>query len=106
MNVCEPCASSAHEGGFVAGDTQWTFAGSLLFADAAAVFAAAQALPLPASGIVDLAGLEQADSAALAVMLALKRRAAASGVRLQFASIPQGLATLASVYGVEELLAG
>ena len=90
----------------MATDGRWTFAGSLTFAYAAAVFAAAQELPLPASGIVDLAGLEQADSSALAVMLALKRRAAVSGARLTFGSIPQGISALANVYGVEELLAG
>ena len=99
------CESAPREGGFVAADMGWTFAGSLLFADAAAVFAAAQTLPLPASGVVDLSGLAQADSSALAVMLALKRRAASSGARLQFTSIPQGLKTLAGVYGVDELLA-
>ena len=99
------CAPAAHEGGFVATDTRWTFTGSLTFADAAVVFEAAQALPLPASGVVDLTGLGQADSSALAVMLALKRRAAAQGTRLQFAAVPHGIRALANVYGVEELLA-
>ena len=102
MIACSPAPS---QGGFVAVDERWTFAGSLVFADAAAVFEAARELPLPASGIVDLAGLGQADSSALAVMLALKRRAAAQGTRLQFAAIPQGIKALANVYGVEELLA-
>jgi phospholipid transport system transporter-binding protein len=99
------CATVAQTGGFVATDTRWTFEGSLTFADAPAVFAAAQALPMPASGVVDLAGLEHADSSALAVMLALKRRATAQGTRLQFTAIPQGIKALASVYGVDELLA-
>jgi ABC-type transporter Mla MlaB component len=94
------CAPAEHEGGFVATDTQWTFAGAL------DVRGRLCGVRRRAGMIVDLSGLEQADSSALAVMLALKRRAAASGARLQFASIPPGLATLASVYGVEELLAG
>jgi ABC-type transporter Mla MlaB component len=40
------------------------------------------------------------------VMLALKRRAAAEGARIAFAAVPAGVVALASVYGVEELLAG
>ena len=99
-------APASPEGGFVAKGERWTFAGRLTFADAAAVFEASRVLALPATGIVELAGLEQADSVALAVMLALKRRAAVEGVRLEFASTPPGIHALAHVYGVEELLAG
>jgi len=98
--------TDAPAGGFVAVDGRWTFVGKLNFADAAAVFAASRALPLPATGVVDLASLEQADSAALAVLLALARRAAGDGARLNFTSIPPGLRRLAHVYGVEDLLAG
>ncbi len=71
-------------------DGRWTFAGTLTFADAAAVFEASRKLPLPATGVVDLAGLAHADSSALAVMLALKRRAVGEGSRLAFAAIPHG----------------
>jgi phospholipid transport system transporter-binding protein len=92
-------------GGFVAGPDRWTIAGSLTFANAASVFATSRALALPASGIVDLTRLGQADSSALAVMLSLKRRATAEGTRLQFAATPSGLQALAHVYGVDELLA-
>ena len=99
------CAPSASEGGFVVTAKGWTFAGTLTFADATAVFEAARKLALPDTGVVDLSGLEHADSSALAVMLALKRRAAREGARLAFASIPSGILALARVYGVEELLA-
>jgi len=99
------CAPPASEGGFAATAKGWTFAGTLTFADAAAVFEAARGLALPGTGVVDLAGLVHADSSALAVMLALKRRAAREGARLVFASIPSGILALAHVYGVEELLA-
>jgi phospholipid transport system transporter-binding protein len=94
------------DGGFVAGGDRWTYAGTLTFANAASVFAASRAAQLPAAGIVDLAGLAHADSAALAVMVALKRRAAREGARIAFASVPPGVHRLARVYGVEDLLAG
>jgi len=102
MTACAPATGS---GGFAIAADGWIFSGELTFADAAAVFEAAQGLALPGSGIVDLSGLEQADSSALAVMLALKRRAALEGARLTFAAIPPGLHALAHVYGVVELLA-
>jgi len=98
-------APASGESGFAASGEGWAFAGSLTFADASAVFEASRSLALPGTGIVDLAGLAQADSSALAVMLALKRRAAVEGARLAFVSIPPGILTLAHVYGVEELLA-
>jgi ABC-type transporter Mla MlaB component len=102
MNARTPAVG---EGGFAATASGWTFAGTLTFADAAAVFAASGGLGLPGTGRVDLAGLEHADSSALAVMLALKRRAVREGVRLAFTSIPPGILALAHVYGVDELLA-
>jgi phospholipid transport system transporter-binding protein len=61
-------------------------------------------LPLPPSGIVDLAGVVHADSAALAVLLALRRRAIAEGRSITFASVPPMLDSLARVYGIEEFL--
>jgi phospholipid transport system transporter-binding protein len=92
--------------GFLATGDRWTYIGTLTFADAAAVFEASRALALPSAGVVDLTGLQQADSSALAVMLAVKRRATAEGAHLEFASIPPGIHALAHVYGVLDLLAG
>ena len=92
-------------GAFEAAGDRWTFSGMLTFDDASAVVDAAARLPLPESGIVDLTGLAHADSAALAVLLALKRRAAGEGRRLDFAAMPPVVDSLARVYGVEDLLA-
>jgi phospholipid transport system transporter-binding protein len=92
-------------GAFSADNDRWKFTGELTFDDATAVLAASSALPLPESGIVDLSGLSHADSAALAVLLALRRRAAAESRRLVFASVPAMLDSLARVYGIEDILA-
>ena len=88
----------------VAGD-RWTFAGVLTFEDAATVLDDASRLPLPASGTIDMSGLEHADSAALAVMLALGRRATVEGRHIVFAAMPAVLESLARVYGVEDQFA-
>jgi phospholipid transport system transporter-binding protein len=90
---------------FVADGDRWRFDGQLTFDDATPVLAASSSLPLPASGIVDLSGVVHADSAALAVLLALRRRASAERHHLTFASVPPMLDSLARVYGIEEILA-
>lgn len=89
-----------------AGDgARWTYAGALTHANAGAVLAASAAVPLPATGEVDLAGMGAVDSAAVAVLLALKRRASDEGRPLRFVGIPPALASLAELYGVEEIVA-
>lgn len=84
--------------------SHWVFDGALTFDTVEAVMEATIGLPLPASGRIDLGGLEPADSSALAALFALKRRARAEQKRLAFEGIPPGLASLARVYGVDELL--
>jgi phospholipid transport system transporter-binding protein len=53
---------------------------------------------------VDLAGVTELDSSALALLLAWLRDARAAGRSLAFANLPEGLRTIARLYGVEELL--
>ena len=96
----------ARADGFAAGDDgeRWTFSGTLTFENAEGVLERAAPLALPRSGVVDLAGLSHADSAALAVLLALKRRATEEGATLDFASVPESIVSLARVYGVDALV--
>jgi len=86
-----------------AGDA-WRFEGALTFDDAAQVFAASRAAPLPSSNVADFSGMTRADSSALAVVIALKRRAAAEGRALSVDYLPASLRSLAVVYGVENLI--
>jgi len=92
-------------GAFAAEGDRWTFQGVLTFDDAIAVLRAADRLPLPASGTVDLRAMAHADSAALAVLLALRRRAKAEGRKLAFAGMPPMLDSLARLYGIDALIA-
>ena len=88
-----------------AAGTHWRYKGALTFANASRVFAAALAMPLPTAGEVDLAGAIGVDSAAVAVLLALRRRAADEGKPLFFTHVPAALSALADLYSVEDLLA-
>ena len=91
-------------GAFTGDDDGWRFAGALTFDNAAQVFDASRALALPANRRADFSAMTRADSAALAVMIALKRRAAAQGSALSIEGVPASLRSLAVVYGVENLI--
>jgi phospholipid transport system transporter-binding protein len=93
------------KGAFAASGDRWKFAGTLTFDDAMDVLDAASRLPLPASGAIDMSGLTHADSAALAVLLALRRRGVAEGKRVAFVAMPPALASLAHVYGIDDQFA-
>ena len=99
--------ANAEAGAGFASDTdngRWTFAGPLTYANAGPVLAAALEMTLPSGGEVDLNDVDAVDSAAVAVLLALKRRAANEGRSLVFANVPTALTTLADLYGVGEML--
>jgi phospholipid transport system transporter-binding protein len=86
------------------GGARWTFVGALTFANATAVLEEASTLVPPASGVVDCASIAPVDSAAVTVLLAVKRRAAEAGIDLSFVNAPPALRSLADVYDVDELL--
>lgn len=83
---------------------RWICGGPITFANAAGVLEASRALPLPSSGIVECDALHPVDSAAVAVLLALKRRAVGESTPLKFVNITPSLHTLSDLYGVEDLL--
>src|SRR5271165_535324 len=97
----EVCALEGPQ--FAAGE-RWSLAGALTVDTAASVLRSSRAVALPKSGIVDLGGLDAVDSAAVAVLLAWRRRAEHEGLELSFAGAPANLGALAELYGVEELV--
>jgi len=54
--------------------------------------------------VVDMGGVTRADSSALALLLEWLRAAGRSGIRLRVENLTSDLASLAHLYGVEELL--
>lgn len=53
---------------------------------------------------LDLSAVTQVDSAAVALLLHWQRSAQAAGKRFEFVSVPEGLCSLATLYGVDTLL--
>jgi phospholipid transport system transporter-binding protein len=53
---------------------------------------------------LDLAGVDEADSSALSLLLEWQRAAKARGFTLKYSGLPENLRSLARVYGILELL--
>lgn len=83
---------------------RWMPAGSLTMDSVATVLTISAEAELPATGVIDLEHVEAVDSASVALLLAWRRRAAAEGKPVAFAHLPPSLASLAQLYGVEDLL--
>jgi phospholipid transport system transporter-binding protein len=80
--------------------------GALTLASVAADLAQGKAAIAEGARSADLAGVGELDSSALALLLAWLREAKRLGYELTFANLPQGLTTIARLYGVAELLPG
>lgn len=55
--------------------------------------------------VFDLASVKLADSSGVAVLLELQRQARTAGLSVSFINLPVSLQSLATLYGVETLLA-
>ena len=56
--------------------------------------------------VVDLAAVTEVDSAALSVLFEWQRAAQRNNARISFRNLPESLRSLASLYGVTNLIAG
>jgi len=78
--------------------------GPLTLASVTAVLAEGNTAIGEGARTVDLAEVGELDSSALALLLAWLREAKRRNLVLAFANLPQGLTTIAHLYGVAELL--
>ena len=78
--------------------------GALTLASVASVLRDGSAVIGQGVRTVDLGEVGELDSSALALLLAWMREAKKQKRELQFANLPQGLATIAALYGVADLL--
>jgi len=78
--------------------------GALTLANVAAVLREGSAAIGEGVSTVDLGEVGELDSSALALLLAWMREAKRLDRNLAFANLPQGLTTIARLYGVAELL--
>jgi phospholipid transport system transporter-binding protein len=63
-------------------------------------------LPTGPRIVIDLAGVTEVDSAAVSLLLEWRRTAQRGGRKVEFANLSANLKSLATLYGVSELLGG
>ena len=80
--------------------------GPLTLSSVAAALGEGAAAIAQGARIVDLGEVGELDSSALALLLAWLREAKRRDVALSFTRLPEGLTTIARLYGVAELLPG
>lgn len=78
--------------------------GPMLIANAAGLREAGEAALIGGASVVDLADVVEADSSAVAVLLAWTRIANERGQALTIVGVPTSVRSLASLYGVMDLL--
>ena len=78
--------------------------GALTLATVPALAAAAREHLRQGARVVDLRGITEVDSSAVALALEWLRQATESGSSLRFANLPVAMQNLAKLYGVSELL--
>lgn len=76
----------------------------MYYAGAAQLLAAGRAALTAEVSEIDLATIDDADSAALAVLFAWLREAKTRNISLRIVNPPAGLMSLAALYGVDEFL--
>ncbi len=79
-------------------------AGAVTLANVASVLEEGYSQIRAGASAVDLGEVSELDSSLLAMLLAWLREAKRLGRGLDFANLPEGLATIARLYGVVELL--
>ena len=79
-------------------------AASMTNDNAAALLPAGIAAIRGGDTLIDLTGVREVDSAAVALLIAWLREAQAAGRPLKFSGVPDGIVSLADLYGVDELL--
>jgi phospholipid transport system transporter-binding protein len=72
---------------------------------APAVFAQALQACREGAALVDFGAVEEVDSAAVAMVLALLREAETDGRRIAIANVPPAMANLAELYSVSDVIA-
>lgn len=85
-------------------DGRWALSGPLVMDSVAPLLGSSASRPLPENGVIDMTNVQRVDSAAVALMLAWKRRAANEAKPISFAGVPASITSLAVLYGVAELL--
>lgn len=83
---------------------RWLVSGDMTISQVEALLAQSADLATAKSLEIDLAAVSEVDTASISLLFEWLRRAHAHKVKLTFANFPQNLVSLATLYGVVELI--
>lgn len=85
-------------------ENQWHITGDILMDNANAVLQESNTLAFVDNMQIDFSKIGDVDTAALSLMLEWQRRAVSSGNEIHFSHLPEGLVSLAELYGVTDFI--
>jgi len=85
-------------------NNRWQLNGDVVVGSAKAILTASQNFAISSDTAVDFAQVTDIDTTALSLILEWKRRAQTENKTLSFVNLPANLNSLATLYGVSELI--
>ncbi len=83
---------------------RWLLSGDMTLEQIAALLAEKPALVLSKQLEIDLSGVTEIDTTTISLLLEWQRHAMANGVQLTYARLPANLVSLATLYGVQNII--
>lgn len=83
---------------------QWRVTGDVLVDNANAVLQESSTLAMTDDTNIDFSEVSNVDTAALSLIMEWQRRAISSGNKIHFSHLPEGLVSLAALYGVTDFI--
>ena len=82
----------------------WLLSGEILVDNANAVLVESRALTMNAALQIDFSAVTNTDTSAISLMMEWQRRAIAANHKITFVNLPEGLGSLATLYGVADFI--
>jgi len=82
----------------------WLLSGEILVDNANAVLVESSALAMNDALQIDFSAVTNTDTSAISLMMEWQRRAIAANHKITFVSLPEGLGSLATLYGVADFI--
>jgi phospholipid transport system transporter-binding protein len=85
-------------------ENKWLVSGEILVDNANSVLVESVGLPMSDALEIDFSSVTNTDTAAISLMMEWQRRAVASNHAITFKNLPEGLSSLATLYGVADFI--
>ncbi len=88
----------------LAAENRWLVSGEILVDNANAVLTESGALEMRDALEINFSSVTNTDTSAISLIMEWQRRASAANHKITFSNLPEGLGSLATLYGVAEFI--